>query len=344
MGPLRIDLGAEDLWPLFISPDSQRLFARSWPHGTLKVCSLQAADVPEVIEDRDRAIRDAALLGANRLAVLLEGGRVKFSDLTTYETVDSLEFEVGADRLACSSDGNRMAIGPGSNAQIAVFNLCTREKIQELNGLEHGCNFTRISFSPDGRYIIAIGDYRLGVWDQQGTLVAQFYSGGQRLKMDMAVTPDGTKLIWIDYMGSDDESGSSCCVWVLDLESNEKVKLWELASQNNALRALDISHDGRRVIAGGKFAPYWEARKQGRAPEAVCEWPLDAPDGFIRDDRSFHTHTIGEVQGDILFARLAPDGSKIVAFALELIASGSDFVYTGNRFITVWDYPRHHLL
>jgi hypothetical protein len=158
MGPLRIDLGVQDVVPLFISPNSQRLFARSWRRGTLKICHLQAAQVPEVIEDRQQQIRDVALLVRERsdepeggdakqdVAVLLADGLIKLIDLTTCESVDAdfLRVGKGADRLACSTDGKRMAIGyagltlPGStsssNAQVAVLDLRTRRPVQELKG------------------------------------------------------------------------------------------------------------------------------------------------------------------------------------------------------------------
>ena len=51
--------GGDDLHPLFVSLDSQKLFLRKWK---LKVWNIQGKCAPEVIEDREYPIDDAAPL------------------------------------------------------------------------------------------------------------------------------------------------------------------------------------------------------------------------------------------------------------------------------------------
>ena len=52
--------GGDDLHPLFVSLDSQKLFFRKWKSGTLKVWNIEGKCAPEVIEDREYPIDDAA--------------------------------------------------------------------------------------------------------------------------------------------------------------------------------------------------------------------------------------------------------------------------------------------
>jgi hypothetical protein len=365
MEPLRIYLGDENLTPLFISPDSQRLFARPWIGRTLKVFSLLAAEPPEVIEDRDHQIEDAAIRARERsggpeggdggqdLLVLLEGGLVKRVDLQTYETVDADFLRVGehAQRLVCSSDGIRMAVGyhfPKIGVNIGVFNFDTKQwqELQELKIPWDGPD--RMRFSPDGRYLIAVGDNLLAVWDDKGKLVKEVDTegpnGSRLLWTDVAVTPDSTKLIWLQNSGIGGATFAECDYHVLvhDLgsvlrpfrgERGEDVKEWEFDEYNAAPRAVDISHDGRRVIVGGRLAEF--------TPAVVCEWSLDAPGGCIGRHMSFAK--IAEFQGLVLFARMAPDGSKIVVVTEEKIPPSGEQPKS-HLFISVCDYPKRHLL
>jgi len=349
MRPLRIDLGNQRWSPLFISPDSQRLFARSdyAYYGALKVCTLQVEEAPEVIEDGKCQIRDAALLMRERpsgqvgadaeqtVAVLLASGLVKLIDVKTYAVVDDNFLGVGdhANRLASSSDGNRIAIGytsPPGNVQVTVFDLRTRTREQELNGAKRWDYCSQILFSPDGKHVVAVSDDWLAVWDVGGKLVKQVDTRGvygSSYWTVVAVTPDSTKLVWLENSGKDTPDS---VVRMQDLVShkNEDVRRWEFPGSTQ-LRALDISPDGRRVILGGRL--------QTRGPDELCEWPLDAPDGLIKDHASLSM--IAELQG-VDFARVAPNGRKIVAAGVTL----REDKLTSNHFIAVWDYPRRYIL
>lgn len=352
MASLEINMGNKILFPLFISPDSQRLYAISFvgEKKKLKVWNLRAAGSSEVIEDRDLSIKDAAVLVRERstesaggdseqnMVILLDGGLVKLLDLATYKPVDVNFLRVGenADRLVCSPDGNRMAIGytstsspgrssPSRNAQVAVFDLRTRTKVQELNGAKRWNSCEQISFSPDSKHIIAISDNWLAVWDDKGNLVKEDDTegpwGGSGLPSDMAVTPDSTKIIWTHNTGGDTTASSSYCVLLHDLTGHAGV-VWEFPG-TTALYALDISGDGRRVIAGGRIRNH---------EQLIFEWSLDASGGNIIDHESFDI--IGEVQGCINFARITPDLTRIVVV----------YELTGNKIISVWDYPKYHII
>jgi len=329
MEPRRIDIGDERLTPLFITPDSQSLFARPWSGGTLNVFSLLAEAAPEVVEDRDRAIFDAAIRareqpgrdgGGHDLVVLLEGRLVKCVDLQTYRPVDVdlLGLEEQARTLVCSPDGTRMAIGYGS-PKIGVFEFGTKQW-QEMQMGELWKSWMngpyRIWFSPDGRYVIAISDNLLAVWDDGGKLVMEVDAGGEgkgnrSLWTDMAVTPDSTKLIWLQNSNTGGDTAASCdyLVRIYDLARREVVKEWQFLKSGAAPRAVDVSPDGRRVIVAGWLQEFEDS--------VACEWSLNAPDGYIGRHTSFSK--IADLQGLVRFARMAPDGSKIVVVTEELI-------------------------
>src|SRR5271157_1598977 len=299
MGLLRINLGPKDFFPLFITPDSRRLFAGS-RSGRLKVCDLQAAGAIEVIKDQEHPILGAAPFVRGRsedpegcdamqsVAVLLEGGLVKLIDLTTYKPVDTDFLHVGqhAERLAFSQDGKRMAVGykgRAGNPQIAVFSSCTRAKLQELNGAKCWCNCEQVAFSPDGRHIIGISDNWLAVWDAKGKLVKEddtedtMTPHSESSSTDIAVTPDSSKLIWLQA------TRTGYCVKVSDLK-NYGDGVWEL--EDWGPRAIDISRDGSQLIVAAYLA---EFRREG-----IYEWSIRAPYGRIREHSSFCM--IAEVQ------------------------------------------------
>jgi len=359
MGPRRIGLWAEGFRPLFMSPDSQRLFTVSWPSwpssgaSKLKVHSLLTEKVPEVIEDREHTIEDAAILARSfasptklvssgcgqSMAVLLSGGLVKLVDLTTYEPVDGDFMRVGegACQLACSADGNRMAIGYSGlprNPQIAVFDTTTRKKVQELDGARTWSGCGRVFFSPDGSHVIAIdsGNW-LAVWNREGKLVKEDNTDDYhetRQGTGVAVTPDSTKLLYLHNTAAGGGPFLGYLVRMHDLTSNKTVREWQFPG---ALRALDVSPDGRRILVAGGHLKVPEY-------EGICEWSLDAPDGAVGDHCSFSIIATLRDE-DLTFARFAPDGSKIVAASFEVTPERS---VTGNKFITVYDYPKHFVL
>ena len=366
MAPLRIDLGHEPFTPLFISPDSQKLFARPWCGGTLKVFSLLTVAAPEVIEDPEHAIRDAAILvpqqsdgsrgdeAAQGLLVLLDGGRVKLVDLRTYKPVDVdlLNVGRGAQRLAASRDGTRMAVAY-SPRPVVVFDLRTRTQLRELTAGPRWRNGAdRIRFSPDGSYLVAEGENLLAVWNEHGKLVkdvdTEGPNGSRSLWTDMAVTPDSTGLVWLQnsYIGGD--TVASCDYLVraqrLDVEllppndvaweTRKDAREWRFTGKWPAApTAVDVSPDGRRVIVAGDLPEFEGA-------SVICEWSMEAPSGLIQNHPSFSK--IAEVPGLVGFARVAPDGDKIVVVAKQTV--GRDSASKQHLFISVYEYAKRNLL
>lgn len=116
--------GCDDLHPLFVSLESQKLFFRKWMSGKIKVWNNQGKCAPDVIEHREYPIDDAAPLirqsagpGASNardvLAVPVANGYIKLADAETYAVVNSDFLRAGnhANRLAYSRDGTRITVG-----------------------------------------------------------------------------------------------------------------------------------------------------------------------------------------------------------------------------------------
>jgi hypothetical protein len=114
---------------------------------------------------------DSALLvragQPDQMVVLLRGGLVKLVDLASYQTVDADFLLVGehALRIACSSDGNRMAIGYSSSSpvQVTVLDMNSGERMRELIGAQRWEDCERISLSGDGSRVVGISNNLLAV-------------------------------------------------------------------------------------------------------------------------------------------------------------------------------------
>ncbi len=231
-----------------------------------------------------------------------------------------------ADRVACSADGSRtlpaFRVPPTSDAsvpstpQVQVFSLRSRTKLQELSGATRWNSCDKIAFSPDGRYIVALSDNWLAAWDENGELVKEDDTEGSwgsfSLPSDVAITPDSSKVIWTHNTGGDTTASSTYSVRLHDLTTGRDV-WWNLPGTTD-VTALDISADGRRVVAGGRVRSY--------KPDAICEWSLDAPGGNIIDHQSFVT--LAELQGSLSFAQITPDQSKLVAVVKEMVPASTD--------------------
>jgi len=312
--------------------------------------------VPDVIEDPAGPILDSALLARagypHQMVVLLRDGLVKLVDLASYKTVnaDFLRGGEHAQRVACSADGNRIAIGysSSSSVQVAVFDVNTGERTRELIGAgewegKDGRMFRRwedcelLSLSEDGSRVVAVSNNWLAVWrdedrpemeeDTEGPF------GSAQMWTDVVATP--TKVVWLQ------NTDGGHCVRSRDLTSSQDVT-WTLKGINK-LFSLDISPDRMHVVAGGEFSGF----KWDRPSDAIWDWSLDSPGGDL--DHPLVSQ-MAEAPGRVYWTGFTPNGALIVVCEEMNPPSKEygDLGYrgnpTGNRFITVWDCPRRFVL
>jgi hypothetical protein len=150
-----------------------------------------------------------------------------------------------------------------------------------------------------------------------------------------------TEIVWLLNTGGDSYGSARYCVRLFDLTSRRNVT-WNLKGIDK-LFSLDTSPDGTRVVAGGEVSKF----KWDRPSDGIWEWSLDSPGGDM-EHPSFTK--IAEPQGQVSWARFAPNGALVVVCEEMNPPSkeNGDLGYrgncTGNRFVTVWDRPRRYLL
>ena len=65
-------------------------------------------------------------------------------------------FLLGAHSVAFSPDGRRLAAGSNGQEAVKLWDVETRQEVLTLSG--EGSLFIGLSFSPDGRYLMAINE------------------------------------------------------------------------------------------------------------------------------------------------------------------------------------------
>jgi serine/threonine protein kinase/WD40 repeat protein len=84
-----------------------------------------------------------------------EDGYIRLWDMATLQPLEMLKgFRLGAQTVAFSPDGRRLAAGSNGQEAVKLWDTETRQEVLTLSG--EGSLFYAIRFSPDGRYLLAI--------------------------------------------------------------------------------------------------------------------------------------------------------------------------------------------
>ena len=108
-----------------------------------------------------------------------------------------------------SADGGRWALNGPASVQLYAFEQRTHREFAEDLGI--GLRWATIS--PNGRWLAASGDKRIGVWDLSGDGPGALETNGYRV--DLSFTADGHEML-----GSPREGNSACIRWRLSPATN----------------------------------------------------------------------------------------------------------------------------
>jgi WD40 repeat protein len=153
--------------------------------------------------------------------------------------------------LALSTDGNRLAVGKGSEVLIHDLTQPERPLLHRLS-VPHSTPLS-LAWTPDHKRLI-VGSFRhIAVWDaDSGTLLQHLDSGLIGMITCIALSPDGSSLF-----AADGETGGLGFIHRLKLADLSLQQSWKAHDDN--ITSLALSHDGKLLASAGadKIARTW---------------------------------------------------------------------------------------
>ncbi len=161
--------------------------------------------------------------------------------------------------VAISPDDQYIASAGGGDSTVKLWRLSDGEFIRTVvaNPYAQGDRYFSVVFSPDGQYLVTVGQRSIDLWRvPDGTHVRRFSTQGGKV----AFSYDGSKLAGIQ--------GRSIKIW--SVPDGTEIGTLTIPNPNNtyiALFSVAFSPDGSTVAAGGQFfiSKYifvWDANSQ----------------------------------------------------------------------------------
>lgn len=186
---------------------------------------------------------------------VVSGGKdetIRVWDADTSEEIHTLRGHKGLVHAVCfSDDGKRIASG-GDDKTIRVWDAESGRLIRTLKG--HKAQVYEVGFSSDGKQIVSASlDRTIRIWDADTGELTQDIRSNQRwaMKDTIKMSPNGRRVFHGDTMG-------------MIRNWNTKTGKLKGSSQRHrgAVRSLDVSHDGRRIVSVGldKRIVIWDQR------------------------------------------------------------------------------------
>ncbi|MGK7895210.1 MAG: WD40 repeat domain-containing protein [Xenococcus sp. (in: cyanobacteria)] len=170
--------------------------------------------------------------------------------------------------LAISPDGKMLLVGAGAE----TINGIDLEKQQIIYSIAAVVNdYASIAFSPDGQTFAIAEDKKISLFNTKTGEWIRTFDGHAKRVNDVAISPDGTKLVSVSIAGYD--------IRVWDLETGTLVK--RLSQDVGPTTAVNFTPDGNFFITGSigqdRTLKFWDANSL----ELVETSPQQT--GFIND-------------------------------------------------------------
>lgn len=284
------------------SPDG-RFVASASTDGSAKIWDVNNVQQPQLIRAHTKSVSDFAFSDDGRLLISAGGdGIAKAWDLATNRQIMTYRHGSAINCVALSKNG-RMLVTCGRDKQVKLWNTTRGNMIGTL--AEFRKLVRSVSFSPDGRYLLAGGGMEndeLKLWVFEEPRQVAHLSGHSMTITRVAFSPQG------DVFAT---AGGDNIVNIWNTSSRRKTKTLRV-STNGGVRALAFSPNGATIAAGG----YERLVKV-----------FDVSSGRLLLTLSGHS-------GEILDAVYTPDGRRIITAAFDKNVKIWDAI-TGQEIMTV---------
>jgi serine/threonine-protein kinase len=145
-------------------------------------------------------------------------------------------------------DGKYLVASTGDR-QIKVWDGATGKHVRDLNG--HEGTVRGLSLLPGGRRLLSSSaDKTVRMWDLDTGDLLRTFEGPNVYLTNVAALPNGRRFL---------TAGADGIVRLWDLDTGEVIR--EFPKQGVAVYGLDVTRDGKRVVAGT-----WESKRNGTKP------------------------------------------------------------------------------
>jgi WD40 repeat protein len=179
-----------------LSPSGQRLASVGANHGVLVWDLDRAGQTVFVLRGHTDHVRSIAFTGdGQRLASASDDGTVRVWDVAAGQEIANLSgHQGGALRVACSSDGKRIAVGTaGPQGSVKIWDATTGQALFTLKGHEGDIN--ALAFSPNGKRLASgSADRTVKVWDMATGQELLSLKDGDAAITSVAFSPNGGRL------------------------------------------------------------------------------------------------------------------------------------------------------
>ncbi len=262
-----------------LSPDSKLLAAASWD-GSAKVWNIESHELVKELGGYGRVHRVLFSPDGQTLAVSeTPSGQTDLYDTITWQKRTSFQNGYGVGQMAFSPDGESIATGgnglKGSEPWkmwVRVWNAATGEKLMEFKEMQNAVS--AVTFSPDSRYLIAIGGNwgsnpkwggeahqadAIRIWDLTTKKLVAEFNGHDGWVRDVAFAPDGKHFatagmrevkVWGLAAVVGDSRGDSS---ISPQPPQQLVLERRLMGHTGPISRPMVFLDNRRVISGGKY-------------------------------------------------------------------------------------------
>jgi WD40 repeat protein len=339
-----IHLPAEKRWAVRFSEDGKLLAVASWD-GTARLFDGDNYRYLATIDGNDHWLNDLAFAdGSARLITADQSGAVRVWNTAAphamFSTLQGDDEEILWGRY--SPDGTKFAAGARSG-QAKLFAVHQDGTLDPLCSVRHDSEVRSITFSPDSRQALSVGD-REGVldnvvrlWDATDCHAIRDFPVGADQVYSVAYSPSGRHIAWAHRSGQ--------------IELTKLDGEWHPISLPNlhgdTVFKLDFSPDGKLSASAGRDRRViiWdvEQQKMARALEGVHQQRVTtvrfSPDGRLlaSGGPEDHIYIWDLSKQDPLIKTLdVPGGSNELSFNHDgsVLAVGSD-----ARYISQWAVP-----
>jgi WD40 repeat protein len=180
-----------------ISPDTRKIAVLS--NDTVQICNLDTGKLVLTLTGYNGAISGLAFSPHSSLMAIADHD-IQLWDVLTQTWIATLPTNLREIHdIAFRPNSHQVAIVGDGNVQF--WDTRTYQKIKENSTDLDWCNSSRIAFSPDGKKLATAGGCGIRIWEADTGQLEQKLAIEERTPCQLAFSPDGTELLFVDEHG-----------------------------------------------------------------------------------------------------------------------------------------------